>query len=214
VQLYRWRSNERNFGDELNCLLWPRLLPNFFDDDAAVLFLGIGSVLDARHPAGAVKLVAGAGYGGYESSPTLDARWVIHWVRGPRTARVLCLPITCGLGDPAMLLAAPPTDGGRAIGFMPHFESLGRGAWAEAARAAGMTLIDPRDDPDAIIQHLLPRHPLSPAVRIIPAIGHFSLFKWGEPFDAVASRHLALGASWGASVQCLKTQQLRDYRDE
>jgi polysaccharide pyruvyl transferase len=151
VQLYRWRGNERNFGDELNCLLWPRLLPDFFDDDASVLFLGIGSVLDARHPAGAVKLVAGAGYGGYESSPTLDARWVIHWVRGPRTARVLCLPITYGLGDPAMLLAAPPADGGQAIGFMPHFESLGRGAWAEAARAAGMTLIDPRDDPDAII---------------------------------------------------------------
>jgi succinoglycan biosynthesis protein ExoV len=151
VQLYRWCGSERNFGDELNRLLWPRLLPDFFDDDAAVLFLGIGSVLDARHSADAVKLVAGAGYGGYESSPAMDARWVIHWVRGPRTARVLRLPTTCGLGDPAILLPVPSADGGRAIGFMPHFESLGRGAWAEAAVAAGMTLIDPRDDPDAII---------------------------------------------------------------
>jgi hypothetical protein len=151
VQLYRWCGSERNFGDELNRLLWPCLLPDFFDDDAAVLFLGIGSVLDARHPADAVKLVAGAGYGGYESSPAIDARWVIHWVRGPRTARVLRLPTTCGLGDPAILLPVPSADGGRAIGFMPHFESLGRGAWAEAAVAAGMTLIDPRDDPDAII---------------------------------------------------------------
>ena len=151
VQLYRWRGNERNFGDELNCLLWPRLLADFFDDDAAVLFLGIGSVLDARHPAGAVKLVAGAGYGGYESRPALDARWVIHWVRGPLTARVLNLPATYGLGDPAILLPFPPAHGGETIGFMPHFESLGRGAWAEAALASGMTLIDPRDEPNAII---------------------------------------------------------------
>jgi succinoglycan biosynthesis protein ExoV len=151
VLLYRWRGNERNFGDELNCLLWPRLLPNFFNDDAAVVFLGIGSVLDARHAAGAVKLVAGAGYGGYESRPALDPRWVIHWVRGPRTARVLGLPPTYGLGDPAILLPIQRADGGRVIGFMPHFESLDRGAWAEAALAAGVILIDPRDDPDAII---------------------------------------------------------------
>jgi polysaccharide pyruvyl transferase len=151
VQLYRWRGSERNFGDELNLLLWPHLLANFFDDDPTVLFLGIGSVLDGRHPSDAVKLVAGAGYGGYERRATLDARWVIHWVRGPRTAQVLNLPITYGLGDPAILLPLSPAGGGGGIGFMPHFESLARGAWPEAALAAGVTLIDPRGDPHAII---------------------------------------------------------------
>ena len=88
MQLYRWRGAARNFGDELNTLLWPRLLPGFFDDDPAEQFLGIGLVLDARHNTGAVKLVAGAGYGGYEAPPRLDANWIIHWVRGPRTARL------------------------------------------------------------------------------------------------------------------------------
>jgi succinoglycan biosynthesis protein ExoV len=63
VRLYRWHDGVGNFGDELNTLLWPRLLPGFFDDDPAELFLGIGSVLDSRHPATAMKLVAGAGYG-------------------------------------------------------------------------------------------------------------------------------------------------------
>jgi len=150
MQLYCWRGEAPNFGDELNRLLWPRLLPGFFDDDAAVLFLGIGSVLDVRHAAAAVKLVVGAGYGGYQPPPSLDASWVVHWVRGPRTARRLGLPAEYGLGDPAMLLneTAP---GGRAIGFMPHFESMADGDWAEAAAVAGVSLIDPRGDPSAII---------------------------------------------------------------
>jgi succinoglycan biosynthesis protein ExoV len=130
MQLYRWRGTVRNFGDELNTVLWPRLLPNFFDDDPAELFLGIGSVLEAPHDTTAVKLVAGAGYGGYRAPPVLDANWIVHWVRGPRTARLLGLPETLGLGDPAMLLGVPGNSCAGSIGFMPHFESLARGAWA------------------------------------------------------------------------------------
>ena len=151
--LYRWQGGARNFGDELNTLLWPRLLPNFLDDDPAELFLGIGSVLDARHARHVVKLVAGAGYGGYQPLPILDERWVIHWVRGPRTASQLGLSAAYGLGDPAMLLpqAGWHRDGGGGVGFMPHFESAERGAWAAAASAAGIELIDPRADPMAII---------------------------------------------------------------
>jgi succinoglycan biosynthesis protein ExoV len=154
MQLYHWQGTARNFGDELNTLIWPCLLPAFFDDDPAEIFLGIGSVLDARHAAGAVKLVGGAGYGGYQALPALDARWVIHWVRGPLTCRLLGLPERRGLGDPAMLLPylgwARPARGD-AVGFMPHFESLSRGAWTAATEAAGVRLIDPTGDPAAII---------------------------------------------------------------
>jgi succinoglycan biosynthesis protein ExoV len=153
VQLYCWRGTARNFGDELNNLLWPRLLPDFFDDDPAELFLGVGSVIEAPHAQDALKVVAGAGYGGYRPPPALNASWVFHWVRGPRTARCLGLSVELGLGDPAALLDEHAADG-RAIGFMPHFESLRRGAWAEAARAAGVVLIDPRGDPAAIIAEI------------------------------------------------------------
>jgi succinoglycan biosynthesis protein ExoV len=155
MQLYHWQGAQRNFGDGLNRLIWPNLLPGFFDSDPAEVFLGIGSVLDVRHAAGVMKLTAGAGYGGYEKLPVLDASWVIHWVRGPATARLLGLPKSCGLGDPAMLLPKLLGRAGDArgddIGFMPHFESLDRGAWPEAATAAGLRLIDPRGDPSAII---------------------------------------------------------------
>lgn len=160
MRLYMWRGRERNFGDELNTVLWPSLLPGQFasgmvgQDRTEDLFLGIGSVLDTRHPLHCRKIVAGAGYGGYEMPTSLDGSWAIYWVRGPRTARQLGLPSAFGLGDPASLLPLVQTQMAPAqaheLGFMPHFESLSRGPWAAAATAAGVTLIDPRADPDTI----------------------------------------------------------------
>jgi succinoglycan biosynthesis protein ExoV len=158
--LYRWQGKARNFGDELNTVLWPRLLPGFFDDDASVRFLGIGSVLDSRHDPHGLKLVAGSGYGGYEPPAALDSSWRIYWVRGPRSARLLGLDPALGLGDPAALLplvGAPLRDtplGGESakIGYMPHFESAMHGAWARVAAAAGIELIDPRNDPIAVVE--------------------------------------------------------------
>jgi succinoglycan biosynthesis protein ExoV len=154
VILYQWRGAHRNFGDELNSLLWPRLLPDFFDQDEGIRFLGIGSILDDRHDPAATKLVAGSGYGGYERRITLDRSWIVHWVRGPRTARHLGLPPDLGIGDPASLVPLAglmPARRDRDIGFMPHFESAVRGAWREVANIAGATLIDPRGDPRQII---------------------------------------------------------------
>lgn len=152
--LYQWRGHHRNFGDELNSLLWPKLLPDFFDEDERTHFLGIGSVLDNRHEPAAIKLVAGSGYGGYQPRITLDENWIVHWVRGKRTARLLGLPPETGIGDPASLVPlsgfSPPREN-RDIGFMPHFESAARGAWQEVSGAAGVTFIDPRDDPLAVI---------------------------------------------------------------
>lgn len=154
VILYYWRGAITNFGDELNTLLWPALLPHFFDDNPATRFLGIGSILDRRHDGPSLKLVAGSGYGGYEALPRLDESWSIHWVRGPRTARLLGLDPALGLGDPATLVPQAlgiQRDAGSDIGFMPHFESAGRGAWCEAAALAGLRLIDPRDPPAAVL---------------------------------------------------------------
>ena len=154
MMLYQWRGPVRNFGDELNAPMWPRLLPDFFDDDPAVRFLGIGSVLDRRHDPHARKWVAGSGYGGYEARIALDETWTVHWVRGPRTAAQLGLPASMGIGDPASLLPlaglAPRRDP-HTVGFMPHFESAIRGAWDEVAAAAGATLIDPRGDPATVL---------------------------------------------------------------
>lgn len=164
MQLYCWRGEVTNFGDELNRLLWPALLPGLFDENPAEIVLGIGSVLDRRHSDNSVKIVLGSGYGGYQPRPRLDRSWVIHWVRGPRTAALLGLPDSVGLGDPAMLLpcvggfrSIPTASDGtipKAVGFMPHFESLGRGTWTAAARLAGVRLIDPRWQPERVVAEI------------------------------------------------------------
>jgi succinoglycan biosynthesis protein ExoV len=215
MRLYHWQGHAPNFGDELNTLLWPALLPGFFDDDADELFLGIGSVLDSRHPPAARKIVAGAGYGGYEAPPRLDANWTIHWVRGPRTARQLRLPTALGLGDPASLidpalLAAMLGPGGtagwnpgapprRAIGFMPHFETACRGAWGPAAARAGVTLIDPRDDPRAVLAAIAScRLLLSEAMHGV-IVADALRVPWVAiaPFAAI---HAAKWDDWAASI--------------
>lgn len=150
MKLYRWQGQAPNFGDELNTVLWPALLPDFLDEDPSERFIGIGSVLDRRHGNPGLKLVAGSGYGGYQSLPELDRRWDIRWVRGPRTAQMLGLPTDLGLGDPASLLPLTGLVGSCArsrIGFMPHFESAICGAWDAVAAAGGIVLIDPRGDP-------------------------------------------------------------------
>jgi succinoglycan biosynthesis protein ExoV len=157
VILHHWQGHAPNFGDELNTRLWPLLLPGFFDGEPDARFLGIGSILDDRHPSACMKIVAGAGYAGYERKPLIDHTWVIHWVRGPLTAAALGLPSRTALGDPATLLPEAmalgcPSGQPTTCGFMPHFESLDRGQWARAAALAGITLIDPRDPPEAIIE--------------------------------------------------------------
>jgi succinoglycan biosynthesis protein ExoV len=88
----------------------------------------------------------GSGYAGYMGLPDVkDGTWDIRFVRGPNTARTLDIDPALSICDSAVLLRAmdlPPPDDSVNIAFMPHYESLERGDWAEACRLAGMTLID------------------------------------------------------------------------
>jgi succinoglycan biosynthesis protein ExoV len=142
--VYRHPSGVPNFGDELGGELLPRLLPGVFDDDPSTLVLGIGSVLFDLHPADARKIVLGSGYGGYTAPPVLDHRWTVLGVRGKLTCRALGLDAALAVGDPALLEQPQGVAKRHRIAFIPHWQSLARGPWAEVAAAAGVHLIDPR----------------------------------------------------------------------
>jgi hypothetical protein len=158
MKLYYYRGPRRNFGDQLNVWMWPRLLPDFFDDDESSLFLGIGSILYDFLPRDAKKLVFGAGYGGYTSLPVIDDRWKFYFVRGRLTAEQLGLDASMALGDAAILvrscaIARPPRT--RKVSFIPHWESVRDGNWEDVTLAAGMHYIDPCADVERVIADIL-----------------------------------------------------------
>ena len=133
MKLYFFRGQNPNFGDELNPWMWPQLLSGLFDDDDSSLFLGIGSILYDHFPERALKVVVGAGYGGYTAAPNVHkGRWQIYFVRGPQTAEVLGLDPRLAICDAAVLLRTlplpAPMEPGR-ISFMPHYRSMDLGVW-------------------------------------------------------------------------------------
>jgi succinoglycan biosynthesis protein ExoV len=159
MKLTYYRGAVPNFGDELNTYVWPTLLPqHFLDDDDRELFVGIGSIIGNQLPATARKIVVGSGYAGYMGQPNLgDGTWDVRFVRGPLTAERFGLPPEKAICDSAILLRAmelPPPVRDIGIAFMPHFESLERGSWAEACEAAGLRLIDATAPVETVIAQL------------------------------------------------------------
>jgi succinoglycan biosynthesis protein ExoV len=159
MKMYFFRSSRvANFGDELNEWMWPRLLPDFFDDDECELFLGIGSVLFDHHPAAAKKLVFGAGYGGYTAPPVIDDTWDFRFVRGRLTTDTFGLPASMAVGDAAILVRSCGLQRAgvrHRVSFMPHWESVMRGHWKDVCDAAGIHYIAPSDDVDSVLAQLL-----------------------------------------------------------
>lgn len=160
MKLSYFRSPVPNFGDELNAVLWSQILPTgFLDEDENDLFLGIGSIIWNDWPKRAMKHIIGSGYGGYGGpAPDVhDGTWNPVFVRGPRSAKILGLEPKKAICDGAILLKqliTVPRDKVEIVGFMPHFQSLKRGRWAEVCHLAGVTLIDPTDPVDKIMAEL------------------------------------------------------------
>jgi succinoglycan biosynthesis protein ExoV len=159
MKLVFFRGTVPNFGDELNLYVWPALLPaDFLDDDEDELFVGIGSIIGDHLPARSRKFVMGSGYAGYMGLPDVhDGSWDIRFVRGPNTAKVLGIDPGLSICDSAILLRAmdlPAPDDSVGVAFMPHYESLERGNWAEACRLAGITLIDATEPVEKVLSQI------------------------------------------------------------
>jgi succinoglycan biosynthesis protein ExoV len=158
MRMYFYRGVRPNFGDELNLWLWPKLLGGMLDDSSPDIFLGIGSILYDHFPATARKIVFGAGFGAYTSKPNMhDGSWDVRFVRGPQTTESLGLDPSKALTDAAILIRTQslPRPASRvALSFMPHWESLLRGNWAQVCQTAGIQLIDPTDPVDQVLDQI------------------------------------------------------------
>lgn len=159
MHLFTYTGPHPNFGDELNHWLWPRLLPDFFDDDKSELFLGIGSILYDSHPKGAKKIVFGAGYAGYTALPEIDDSWTFYFVRGKETAKALALPEWLAVGDSGILVRSLVDYSMRRIrhqaSYIPHFESVLVGNWEKVCEQAGVHYIDPRWPVERVLEDML-----------------------------------------------------------
>ncbi|HWM81875.1 MAG TPA: polysaccharide pyruvyl transferase family protein [Pseudolabrys sp.] len=164
MKVIYYRSPNGNFGDDLNAVLWKKVLrPEVFEAGDAVL-LGIGSIFrDDFLSAAATErkrvFVLGSGAGtGPLPSRWPNADWSILAVRGPLTAHVIGRP-AAAVTDSAALLATAPTllpavlrrDG---IVFMPHYNSVADSRWPQICSELGITFIDARGAVDETLDRI------------------------------------------------------------
>ncbi len=159
MKLIYFKGKHRNFGDDLNPWMWPQFLPDFFDDDARVLFLGIGSIISDKYARDAKKIVFGTGYvPQYDAKPDVSGDdWDIFFVRGPNTVTELGIAKEKSVGDSAILLRSLLKDRkstNQVISFMPHWESFDQGHWQDVCDLAGINLIDPRESVEDVLEEI------------------------------------------------------------
>jgi succinoglycan biosynthesis protein ExoV len=147
-----------NFGDELNHVLWPRLVPDLFEETGHAGFLGIGTIIGMPTPECDWLHVFSSGVG-YDKLSDWSVAHRVWCVRGPLTGRLLAADADRVLTDGAILTPfviakedASPT--ATAVTVMPHWESLHYPGWHEACELAGFQLISPIGEPENVVRAL------------------------------------------------------------
>lgn len=208
MKLIYFKGSRPNFGDDLNAILWPQLIPEFFDEDGDEGFLGIGTIIGMRF-APVKKLhvfSSGVGYDSIEFGADLRKVWC---VRGPYSAKHLGLEPRHALTDGgilAPLILKKPDQPANDICVVPHWETLSEGDWGLACRLAGMRLVNPMQEASVAVESIISaRLVLTESLHgaiIADAYGipwipftttsNFSLFKWRDWTSSVQIR-LRLG---------------------
>ncbi|PCI57308.1 MAG: hypothetical protein COB36_03330 [Alphaproteobacteria bacterium] len=161
MNIHYWKSDNGNFGDDLNGWIWEENTQNktIWRDNDNITFVGVGTVLDKAIPKETFKIVLGSGVG-YALPPSDmndPKHWKIFGVRGPLTANLLNLQPNLSMTDPAILVAnmekfrSTKKEG---TIFIPHWKSIGYGHWPSVCKELGIEYVDPRGDAEEIIMRI------------------------------------------------------------
>jgi len=156
MRLKYWLGN--NFGDALNPIIFNKFLPDFFDNDPAADFFGIGSIIGFPMVRSAKKKIIFSSGFAYNTVPAVDNSYDIICVRGPETAKVLGISNKLAVTDGAALLRE--FEFGNHVkkydfSFMPHWESEENYCWNKICMEAGIHYISPLNEPFKIIEDIL-----------------------------------------------------------
>lgn len=156
-----------NVGDDLNAVLWQRLLPDLQQLETAQWLVGAGTIIDQRlSPLAGRKIIVGSGlrptlHAGSRGDSWGDVRFAA--VRGKLTAQQLGLGRDVVLCDPGFLVArtwpeyrAAVSNGPRSgrVGLIPHVYSEQWSHIAAAAADAGLEVISPTLPLETFLQRL------------------------------------------------------------
>jgi succinoglycan biosynthesis protein ExoV len=162
MELIYYRHPVHNFGDDLNAVLWPRLLPPEVFERQDVALLGIGSIFNStlrelRETKAKNVVVIGSG-AGYGPLPKDWSTWNILAVRGPLTAELIGQPKAAVTDGAALLRLVPEfmqrVEKADQIVFMPHYHSAERGQWERVSAELGFLYVDPRWSVESVLEHL------------------------------------------------------------
>lgn len=153
----------KNFGDQLNPLIFDHFLPSAFNESDDELFVGIGSLIGLVSRFPNRKLVFSSGLADGDAStygpvPHDLSSFEFVCVRGPLTAKRLGLSANLAITDGAILLAAMPLPLVRShevISFMPHAGSEQFYNHQKMAEELGWQFISPMEEPQQVLEKMM-----------------------------------------------------------
>ena len=157
MKVFYHKVDGANIGDDMNAVLWHKLVPGLDELASAQWLVGAGTIIDARLdalPGGKIVMGAGVRLGGKRG---LFDQVRFAAVRGYHSAAHLGLEPEAAVCDPGFLVNRvwPQQTQTRArIGFVPHVYSEQYSSIATAAADAGLEVISPTLSVEAFLQRL------------------------------------------------------------
>lgn len=159
MELFYYKDEKGNFGDDLNPYLWEQVWPGFKKYQHADWLIGVGSILTGKiNELPGKKLIMGSGYWPIGAGKPNLSRCQLGFVRGPLTCRALGLGASKAIIDPAVLMSklvnkTASKKGG--VAFIPHHITHNFFNCHKIANQLGVRYIDPTWDYMRVVENIL-----------------------------------------------------------